>query len=145
MIRPAIPQDLERVEPHLTPEGLKELAEVYGMSAHECLRRNFAASTEVWAMVKGETVLCLFGVAPLSILEGVGEFWIVSTTHICSNRFAFARMCRTFLPRLMEHWGELRGLVEHSRTDVTTWARWLGVQIVPRDERMSYFMLKRSA
>lgn len=145
MIRPATPEDLERVAPHLTPEGLKELAEVYGMSAQECLRRNFAASTEAWAMVKGETVLCLFGVAPLSVLEGVGEFWIVSTTHICSNRFAFARMCRAFLPRLMERWGELRGLVEHSRIDVMTWARWLGVQVIPRDVRMSYFVLKRSA
>lgn len=143
MIRPVTHEDISRVAPHLTDAGRKELAEVYGMSAEECLRRNLAASTEAWAMVKGETVLCLFGVAPLSVLEGLGEFWIVSTSHICGHRFAFARACRKFRPLLLERWSELRGVVEHSREDVVTWARWLGAEILPRDTRMSFFVLKR--
>lgn len=144
MIRPATADDFARLASHLTEAGRRELAEVYGMSGEESLRRNYAASSEAWTMVKGEAVLCLFGVAPLSILEGIGEFWIVSTTHICSNRFAFARMCRKFRPQIMMRWGELRGVIEH-REDVLTWARWLGAELAPRDTRTSYFLVKRGA
>jgi hypothetical protein len=142
-IIPARPAHVPLVESCVTAEGARELSEVYGLTPHESLRRNLAASSEAWTMFAGEDALCMFGVAPLSILESHGEFWIVGTTHICRHRLAFARSCRLFLPRLLQNWSMLSGTLEHQRQDVVRWARWLGVEITPIDARLSGMRLCR--
>lgn len=135
MIIPARSAHFPLIE--LTPEGARELTEVYGMSLEETLRRNLAGSTRAWTMFCGTQVLCMFGIAPLSVLEGKGEFWVVGTVNICRHRLSFARQCKRFMPQLMADYREVWGVLEHGREDVVRWARWLGVEITPRDERLS--------
>lgn len=141
MIIPATTAHLSLVEPYVSAEGVRELAEVYGVTPHETLRWNLIASIEAWTMFAGDDVLCMFGVGPLSILERHGEIWMVGTTHICRHRVAFARSCRLFLPRLLQNWSMLTGVLEHQRQDIVRWAHWLGIEMVPIDSRLSSMQL----
>lgn len=125
----------------LPPAGITELAEVYRMTPEEAMRRNLASSTEAWTMFCGTEALAMFGVAPLSIMERRGEFWIAGTTHICQHRIAFGRMCRKFLPTLLANWDRLDGVLEHGRPEVVKWAQWLGTKITPLDTRLSTMQL----
>lgn len=143
MIVPAHITHLSLLAPHVTAEGRRELEEVYGMTPREALRRNMAASSEAWTMFAGADVLCMFGVAPLSVMDRSGEFWIVSTEYICRHRLAFARMCKRFLPQVLRNWEEVRGALEHQREDVVHWARWLGAEITPLNDRLSEMRLCR--
>lgn len=129
----------------MPPEGITELAEVYGMTPGEAMRRNLAASVEAWTMLAGDEVLAMFGVAPVSLLERTGEFWIAGSVNICRHKLSFARQCRRFLPQMMRNYSEVLGILETHRTDVVRWAQWLGVEITPRDDRTSFMSLKRSA
>lgn len=128
----------------LTPEGIVELADVYAMTPAEALRRNLAGSSEAWTMLAGDEVLAMFGVAPLSLLEGKGEFWIAGSVNICRHKLSFSRQCRRFLPQLLSHWSEVVGILEHHRADIVRWAQWMGVEITPRDARTSFMLLKAS-
>ncbi len=141
MIIPAHVAHLPLITAGVSDIGRRELAEVYGMTPEESVRRNLAASSESWTMFAGADALAMFGVAPISLISRQGEFWIVSTTHICNHRLAFARMCRQFLPRLLRDWDEVLGVLEHNRADVVRWAEWLGVQITPRNDRLSEMRL----
>lgn len=145
MIVPATPEHLPLIAAAMPSEGVRELAEVYGQNPEETLRRNLLASTEAWTMFHDTVPLAIFGVAPLSVMEGRGEFWVIGTTHICAHRLSFARSCRKFLPRLMRDWNEVIGLLEHGRPDVVKWAAWLGTKITPVDDRMSFMSIQRSA
>lgn len=129
----------------LTPEGKRELAEVYGMSLQETLRRNLAGSSQAWSMFAGNDLLCMFGVAPVSMLDATGEFWIAGTVNICRHRLSFARQCRRFLPSLMANWTEVQAVFEHGRADILRWALWMGVEVQPVNERLSRMYLHRSA
>lgn len=129
---------------HLTPDGIAELASVYAMTPAEALRRNLAASSEAWTMFADNEVLAMFGVAPVSILERKGEFWIAGSVNICRHKLSFARQCRRFLPQLLAHWSEVVGVLEHHRADVVRWAQWMGVEITPRDARTSFMSLRAS-
>jgi hypothetical protein len=142
MILPAHANHVQFLQ--LTPEGIAELAAVYDMTPAEALRRNLAASSEAWTMFADDEVLAMFGVAPLSILERKGEFWIAGSVNICRHKLSFARQCRRFLPQLLKNWSEVVGILEHQRADVVRWAQWMGVQITPRDMRTSFMSLKAS-
>jgi len=139
MIIPAHESHIARL---VVPEaGAAELSQVYGMTLEEAMRRNLASSAEAWTMFSGEDVLCMFGVAPLSVMERRGEFWIVGSVNICRHRIAFGRQCRRFLPQLLANWDRLDGLLEHGRPEVVKWAQWLGTKITPVDARLSAMQL----
>ncbi len=139
MILPAQVQHLQFLQ--LPPAGIAELASVYHMTPAEALRRNLAASSEAWTMLAGSDVLALFGVAPLSVLDRSGEFWIAGSVNICRHKLSFARQCRRFLPQLLSRWAQLSAVLEH-RDDVLRWARWMGVTLSPRDARTSFMHLR---
>ena len=140
MIIPTQPEHVALVAPFVSADGVRELAEIYGMSVEEGLRRNLKSST-AWTMFCGPQVLAIFGIAPVSVMEGTGEFWIVSTTHICAHRIAFARQCRRFLPKMLEGWSEVACVLEHGRKDVLDWAQWLGAKVTPINDRLSRMVL----
>lgn len=142
MIVPTQSTHLPLIAAAVSQAGTQELAEVYGMTVHESLRRNVAASLESWTMFSQGDALCLFGIAPVSVMHKQGEFWIVSTTHIARHRFAFARLCKTFLPLLLSSWEEVSCVLEHQRSDVLRWALWLGAKVTPIDQRLSLMRLE---
>ena len=146
MIRVALPEDVEPVAAAIPAAGVRELAEVYGMTPAQAVANNFAQSVgHRWTMWAADVPLAMFGVMPLGVLGGIGEFYITGTTHICAHRFAFARMCKRFLPELLAHWTELRGALEHDRADVVKWADWLGVKRQRISDRISLMVLSESS
>lgn len=132
---------LEAIACAVSKQDADELRRVYGMSVAESLRRNMAASLETWTMFAGEEALAIFGVAPVSVMERRGEFWIVATSRICRHRLAFARQCKAFLPRLLSAWDEMACVLEHERADVVRWASWLGARITPINSTLSVMQL----
>lgn len=138
MIRVALPEDVEPVAAAIPAAGVRELAEVYGMSPAQAVANNFARSAgHRWTMWAAGVPLAMFGAMPIGVLGGIGEFYIVGTTHICAHRVAFALMCRRALPELLAHWKELRAVFEHDREDVATWVRWFKVKTQRIDDRLS--------
>lgn len=142
MIIPATKEHVVLLE--VTPEGARELAEIYQMTLAETMRRNLSGSTEAWSMFAGDELLCMFGIAPVSMLDAAGEFWIAGSVNICRHRLSFARQCRRFLPTLMANWTEVQAVFEHGRADILRWAKWMGVDVHPVNERLSRLYLYRS-
>jgi hypothetical protein len=137
MIIPATQEHVAMIAAEITPEGVTELAEVYGMTPAAAAQHNFDISPRKWTMFAEGEILAMFGVYPLEA-DGVGEFWIIGTQSICRHKVAFARSCRRFMPTVKDGWRELLCVLEHGRADVLKWALWCGARVKRIDDRLSF-------
>lgn len=142
-IIPTTADHIHAVAAAVTEEGAEELRTLFHMEPEEALRLSLAGSNQAWTMFAGNATIAIFGVAPISVLERRGQFWIVGTVHICKHRFAFARTCRLFLSTLFRRYDCLENELDHRNTEVVRWAKWLGVDLIPLTEHTSYMQLWR--
>lgn len=81
-----------------------------------------------WALtglIDGEPV-CMFGVAPVSILNGEGAPWMLGTEQLEQAQVAFLRACRGVVADMERTYPRLMNVVDARNTVAIRWLRWLG-------------------
>ena len=71
----------------------------------------------------------MFGVAPVSVLGGVGSPWLIGTGAIADVSRQFVRECRGYVDQMHNVYPELVNFVDTRNAASIRWLRWLGFEI----------------
>lgn len=102
-------------------------AEALGFrSAEEGLVRGLRYSELAWTARAGEHMVCIFGVAPGSIMLETGIPWLVSSFYLEQHARSFLRHSRPYLAAMLRLYPRLRNFVDCRNTAAIRWLEWLG-------------------
>jgi len=110
-----------------------DMAEVLALGEpDEILRTTWHLTPEVWAAVDPEDrLLACFGVAPASVMAGVGHPWCLTTPEIERYRRMFILGSRMIVDWMRTQYRVLEGCVAAEYRAACRWLAWLGFELGP--------------
>lgn len=128
-IVPATEAHVEEMATRVRAADVEELWASGRKTPVEAMRLGIQVSTDAWAgLVDGE-VMCVFGVAPYSMLTGTGVPWMVGSTLIDRHASRFAMRCRPVVNRMLDDYPHLVNYVDSRNRRAIRWLRWLGFEV----------------
>lgn len=126
----ARPEDIPALVADARPQDVAEM-QALGTDYEAALRQSLAIST--WAVTGcvDDVPVCMFGVAPGSVLGGVGIPWMLGTTEIVKHEKAFLRRCRGIVDAMLRSYPALLNIVDERNTVAKRWLTWLGFRFDP--------------
>lgn len=124
--------DAGSLGPRLRAADVEEIRAASGLAPDEALRRSYALSTHVWAVrdTSGEPI-ALWGVGPLSLVEGRGCPWLLAADAFETLGSDIARLSRPLLTGMRDHYPHLENRVDARHAKAVRWLAWLGFAIEP--------------
>lgn len=130
-IIPAGMAHAEALAPVMREADRREAEAALGMSPLEGLRLSLSASVEAWTGTADGEVVCIFGVAPFSVLGGEGCPWLLGSDLVERHGMAFARRNRAMVRRWLGLFPVLRNWVDARHTVAVRWIGWMGFHVKP--------------
>ena len=125
---PATQDDARELAPLLRAEDRAEVLAL-GVDPVDGLLQSLAAAREAWAWRDDGRIICMAGVAPLSLIGSTGIPWLLGSPLVAVHRRAFMLETR----RMVAHWLTvfplLRNVVDSRYDSAIRWLRWLGFAI----------------
>lgn len=91
----------------------------------------------VCASVDGEPA-CVFGLVPISMVNGVGCPWLLGTDLVYANGRALIRGTRAYIPEMLRAYPHVMNHV-HVRNEIAVrWLRHIGFELQPAKEYGPY-------
>ena len=135
--------DIERMRGRVRQPDVDELRDIYQMTPEQALEQGLEIATHAWTMSADGEPICMMGIYPMSALTGLGILWMVSTTGVDENRFAFARASRRHVDEMLKDYDCVLGAVSWNREPVLEWAKWLGFSVCDYTRDLAYIELRR--
>lgn len=131
-IREARPEDVPVIVADARTADVAEMAAL-GVSVEQALAEGLARSD--WALTGcvDSVPVCMFGVAPVSILNGEGAPWMLATNGLDRVQLTFLRLCRPVVRCMQASYPRLMNVVDARNTMAIRWLRWLGFQFDPNN------------
>jgi hypothetical protein len=127
VLRPATYQDIEHIVANARPADVAEM-KILGTTVEQAMKdgieRSDWACTGTW---NGEPV-CMFGVAPIHLLCGLGAPWMIGTSKLETIEKAFLRRCRNVVSVMKDTYPNLANIVDAENTRAIQWLTWLGFE-----------------
>lgn len=92
---------------------------------------SIASSTHCWAASIDGEVACILGVAPISLLGGVGSPWLLGTDVLARHRATFMRHAREGVRAMLGVYPHLVNCVHVKNTASIAWLRRVGFVLHP--------------
>jgi hypothetical protein len=126
------PGDIAHVAANLRRADQEELDAVFGPLTDplDAIGRSVMLSSHYWTLAAAEP-LAVFGVAPLSLLGGVGAPWLLGTEKIFTAPSALVREGRRYVQRMLAVYPHLLNYVDARNTRSVRWLARLGFEIQP--------------
>ncbi len=83
-------------------------------------------STAAWAGLYDGRAVCVFGVAPINMIAGIGSPWLLGTEELVERPAAFLRRCRPYVGKMLRVYPTLVNHVDDRNEASKEWLRWLG-------------------
>lgn len=127
-----VPAQIEHIAPmlpYIRQADIDELWSANRVTPEDALTIGIKVSTEAWSgLVDGKPV-CIFGVAPSSMLGGTGVPWMVGTSEVDKHAKAFLRRNKPYVKQMLTLYNYLVNHVDSRNTRAVSWLRWLGFTI----------------
>lgn len=128
-IVPATQAHIEQILPHVRQSDRDEFLAASGWTARQVLECGLKTSTVVCAgLIDGE-VVTIFGVAPASMIGGVGWPWLVGTDALAKHQKVFLRRCRHIVAAMLAIYPRLENYVDARNHVAKAWLHWLGFKL----------------
>lgn len=128
-----VPFETEHVDPIAINMRMADKREIWAQSLsrpHNSLEYCRASSVKSWCgLADGEPVV-VFGVAPYSMMGGIGSPWLLGTDAIEKHAVKFLRDCRFYVSEMMQGFDILRNYVDARNTTSIQWLKWMGFDIL---------------
>jgi hypothetical protein len=125
-VLPATPAHAEWLAPRLRAADAFEVRAMSGSDPLTAVRRGLILSSEAWTGTVDGRPVCLFGVAPRSLLADVAAPWLLGTDEISAHARAFLRRNRSVVARWHSQYRRLENLVWAENAAAIHWLGWLG-------------------
>ena len=120
---------------HLLPvaKDMRE-ADVLEVSAtgnlpYESLTEGFNLSSRCWTGLVDNRPAAIFGVAPMSVLGGVGSPWLLGTDTCMKVKREFLTGSKPYVEQMLGLYPRLVNYVDVRNTASIRWLKWLGFEI----------------
>lgn len=124
-IREAAQDDIACIAARARPADAAEMAAL-GKTVASAMESGLKVSD--WAMtgtLDGVPV-CMFGVAPVSLLNGIGAPWMLAAEPLEAAQKTFLKLCRPVVSEMARCYPRLINVVDERNTTAIRWLRWLG-------------------
>ncbi len=124
-----VPARLEHVAPiaeNMRREDVEEVLAATGRDPLSALQGSFDASVLCWTGTVDGAPACMFGVAPIDILGGVGAPWLLGTDLVPANTAPFLRRNKAYVARMLALFPCLFNYVDARNRQSIRWLKWLG-------------------
>lgn len=120
----------------MRPKDIEEVRQINGREPLAAITEALSGSFYARTLFDGFEPLCMYGLAPFTILGDSARLWMFSTAAVDRHRFAFARASRLALAVAMRHCRLATNLVALDDEPVCRWLEWLGCTwVLPVHER----------
>lgn len=109
---------------------IEEIRAGWGLDPILAMRNCLSASSYARTAFVGLAPLCMYGIAPMSMMGQSARLWMFGTDLIDRHPMAFARASRREIPKLMRFASLLTNLVDVHDTAAMRWLEWLGATYV---------------
>lgn len=92
----------------------------------DVVENSVRSSTLKATITVDERVACIFGVAPINLLGGVGAVWLLATPHGQKHAGALMRYCRPYISEMLATFPLLVNMVHERNTASRRWLTRLG-------------------
>jgi hypothetical protein len=123
-IRPATVADAKALV--LRAADREEVDALTGRDPRAVLVESVERSVSAWAGVVDGELVCLFGVAPLSLAGVTGVPWLLGSDAVARFGGPFLRCNRTYLREMLREFPVLRNVVDARNAVSIRWLGWLG-------------------
>ena len=96
----------------------------------EALEQSVSASPEPYAGLYKEQVLCMFGVAELSILDNKGIPWMLSTDELKDHARPFLRGSKIYIDLMKVKYPFMFNYVDVRNRAAIRWLKWLQFRLL---------------
>lgn len=127
-----VPARTEHVAPLVCALRDADRREIWASGRHtpyEALTDGLRRSSLCWSGLVDGAPVCLFGVAPLTLLSGTGVPWMLGTDAIETHARAFLRRNRAMVAMMKAPYRRLENAVDARNTLSIRWLGWLGFTI----------------
>ncbi|EEC0293660.1 hypothetical protein YV76_001002 [Salmonella enterica subsp. enterica] len=128
-IVPATQAHIDEIIPNVRQSDIDEFYAAYGWTARQVLECGLKISTVACAgLINGE-VVTIFGIAPASMIGGVGWPWLVGTDALAKHQKIFLRRCRHIVTAMLAIYPRLENYVDARNHVAKAWLHWLGFRL----------------
>lgn len=128
--------DVAELAARLRAGDIAELAACNHTDLAAIVRRSVDSSRLCWAVADGDTLLCIFGAAPLRahlLLEHVGIPWMLGTDAVLAPAYrrALIQAPPSYIARMLEVFPRLLNFVHADNRHSVRWLRHMGFTLAP--------------
>ena len=127
-VLPAIENDARELAPLLRAEDRDEVLTL-GLDPVDGLLHSVAGAREAWTYRADGRIICMAGVAPLSLIGTTGVPWLLGSDLVPAHRRAFMVETRRMIGRWLALFPTLRNVVDARYAAAIRWLEWLGFTI----------------
>lgn len=125
-VRPASMDDIAVLAAGMRQADREEVLASSGHGPEESLAYSLQVSTVAWTGLISDEPVCMFGVAPISVLSGRGAVWMLGTDGIERWPRTFLRRCHPCVETMLAVYPTLENYVADGNALSKAWLEWLG-------------------
>ena len=129
---PELIEPFSRVVPDHVQRGMRE---AFGLTPLQAMQDGLRQSSHAYAAYSNGLPICMWGVAPQSLLGGVGVLWVIPTCYVCRYRVGFVRASKHVLGKMLKDYRTLLCWIHESEFEEMRWMQWLGYQFADTGNR----------
>lgn len=113
------------------PEDIDELWAYARATPADCMWLGLRDSIRAWTAVWGDVPVAMFGLAPVSLLRGIGTPWMVGSNALRrpSLQRDLLRLSRPCVDEMQTLTPFLFNVVHEANAPAKRWLRWLGFEL----------------
>lgn len=125
-VRSATLSDAAYVADNMREDDRLEVWASSRSDATTAVLRSVSVSTHAWVGYYDGRPVCVFGVAPLSMVSGEGTPWLLGTDELVRRPRAFLRRCHRYVAEMLAVYPILTNYVHDGNEASKAWLGWLG-------------------
>lgn len=126
--------DIAHIAANLRDADRREIAASRGPEVQpaDAIANTVLRSSHVWIAVAGDgEPIAIFGVAPISMIDGIGSPWMLSTERVYEHPRALVTEARRYLSAMRETYPTLYNFVDARNDKSIRWLKRLGFALQP--------------
>lgn len=100
-------------------------------------------SAFAWSGEVDGKIACVWGLIPPSVLSEQAYLWLLTTDLIEEHKFLFTRYSQRVVEMMLQAYPTIVGHIDQKEARAVQWLKWLGAEIIAREDGQLHFSIRR--